>query len=104
MKQRMRGFTLIELSLLLLALGLILPGAVIFWQLSERHRVTTVQLDAQKQSRDALVGFLHANYRLPCPAADALGVEDCAATRQVGFLPWRSLGLPRPEAGGLRQC
>ena len=101
MRYRMQGFTLIELSLVLLALGLILPGAVIFWQLSERHRVTTVQMDVQTQSRDALVGFLHANYRLPCPAADALGVEDCAATRQVGFLPWRSLGLPRPEAGGL---
>lgn len=102
MKHRMRGFTLMELSMVLLALGLILPGAVIFWQLSERHRVTAVQTDAQQQSRDAVVGFLHANYRLPCPAADTLGVEDCAATRQVGFLPWRSLGLPRPEAGGLR--
>lgn len=102
MKHRMRGFTLVELSMVLLALGLILPGAVIFWQLSERHRVTAVQTDAQQQSRDAVVGFLHANYRLPCPAADTLGVEDCTATRQVGFLPWRSLGLPRPEAGGLR--
>jgi hypothetical protein len=89
--------------MVLLALGVILPGAVIFWQLSERQRVTTEQVDAQQQSRDALVGFLHANYRLPCPAADTLGVEDCsAATRQVGFLPWRTLDLPRPAAGGLR--
>ena len=102
MKHRMMGFTLVELSLVLLALGLILPGAVIFWQLSERHRVATVQMDAQKQSHDALVGFLHANYRLPCPAVDTLGVEDCAATRQVGLLPWRTLNLPRPETGALR--
>lgn len=102
MKHRMMGFTLVELSMVLLALGLILQGAVIFWQLSERHRVTAVQTDAQQQSRDAVVGFLHANYRLPCPAANTLGVEDCAATRQVGFVPWRSLGLPRPQAGGLR--
>ncbi|PJI97106.1 hypothetical protein CLU85_1875 [Acidovorax sp. 69] len=102
MKHRMMGFTLVELSLVLLALGLILPGAVIFWQLSERHRVTTVQMDVQKQSRDALVGYLYANFRLPCPAADTLGVEDCSATRQVGFLPWRTLNLPRPEAGTLR--
>lgn len=105
MKHRMQGFTLIELSLVLLALGLILPGAVIFWQLSERHRVASVQMDAQQQSRDALVGFLHSNYRLPCPAADTNGVESCtdgAAPRQVGYLPWRTLGLPRPEAGQLR--
>lgn len=102
MKRRMMGFTLVEMSVLLLALGLILPGAIIFWQLSERQRVTTVQMDAQKQSRDALLGFLHSNYRLPCPAANALGFEDCAADRQTGFFPWRTLNLPREEAGALR--
>ena len=99
---RMMGFTLVELSVVLLALGLILPGAVIFWQLSERQRVTTAQMDVQKQARDSLLGFMHSNYRLPCPAANALGLEDCANTRQVGFFPWRTLNLPRPEAGALR--
>lgn len=102
MKHRMMGFTLVELSVVLLALGLILPAAIIFWQLSERHRVTSVQMDVQQQSRDALVGFLHANYRLPCPANNLQGVENCVGGGQVGFLPWRTLGLPRPEAGMLR--
>jgi len=105
MKHRMMGFSLVELSVVLLALGLILPGAVIFWQLQERQRVTAVQMDAQQQSRDAVLGYLHANYRLPCPAADTSGVEACsegAGLRQVGYMPWRTLGLPRPEAGALR--
>lgn len=105
MKRRMLGFTLVEVSVILLALGIILPGAIIFWQLSERQRVNTVQTDAQQQARDALMGFLHAHYRLPCPAADAQGVESCAdgaGLRQVGYLPWRTLGLARPEAGALR--
>ncbi len=105
MKRRMMGFTLVEVSVILLALGILLPGAIIFWQLSERHRVSTVQLDAQQQSRDALIGFLHSNYRLPCPAADTGGVESCtegAGLRQVGYVPWRTLGLPRPEVGALR--
>ncbi|MFY3386648.1 prepilin-type cleavage/methylation domain-containing protein [Paracidovorax sp. MALMAid1276] len=105
MKHRMLGFTLVELSLVLLALGLILPGAVIFWQLSERHRVAGVQMDAQQQSRQALVGYLHSHYRLPCPAADTNGVESCTDgtdIRQMGYLPWRTLSLPRPEAGRLR--
>lgn len=99
------GFTLVEISVLLLALGIILPGAVIFWQLSERHRVRTIQMDAQQQSRDALIGFLHARYRLPCPAVDTQGVESClegGGLRQVGYLPWRTLALPRPEAGVMR--
>lgn len=105
MKRNMMGFTLVELSVVLLALGLILPAAVIFWQLQERQRVTTVQMDSQQQARDALLGFLHANYRLPCPAADTAGVEACVEgtdPRQVGYVPWRTLGLPRPEAGALR--
>lgn len=99
--QRMRGFTLVELSLVLLALGLILPAAVILWQLSERQSVSAVQMTSQKQARDALLGFLHAGYRLPCPAADTLGVADCSVG-QVGFLPWRTLGLPRPDSAALR--
>lgn len=105
MKRHMMGFTLLELSVVLLALGLILPAAVIFWQLQERQRVTTVQMDAQQQSRNSVVGFLYANFRLPCPAADTAGVEACfdgVDPRQVGFMPWRTLGLPRPEAGALR--
>lgn len=106
MKRRMLGFTLVELSLVLLALGLILPGAVIFWKLYERQRVSAVQQDVQQQARDALLGFLHARYHLPCPAADTEGVASCTAggggLRQVGYLPWRTLGLPRPEAGQLR--
>lgn len=105
MKHRMKGFTLLELALVLLALGLILPGATMLWQYSERHRVAAVQMDLQQQTRDALTGFLHASYRLPCPAADIHGVESCtagAAPRQVGYVPWRTLGLPRPQAGGMR--
>lgn len=101
MKRHQRGFSLVELGVVLLALGLILPAAVIFWQLSERQAVTSVQMTAQKQARDAVLGFLHAQYRLPCVAVNTLGVEDCAAG-QVGFLPWRTLGLPRPDSVALR--
>lgn len=105
MRRRIRGFTLVELSLVLLALGLILPAAVMYWQFSERHRVAAVQINVQQQSRDALLGFVHSQYRLPCPAANSDGVESCfvgTELRQVGYLPWRTLSLPRPEAGALR--
>ncbi|GAA6142575.1 type II secretion system protein [Hydrogenophaga sp. 5NK40-0174] len=100
-----RGFTLVEIAITLVALGIILLGAVVFWQQSARERVSAQQQDVQLQAREAVVGFAYAQYRLPCPAADANGVESCAAgggLRQVGFVPWRTLGLPRPEAGRLR--
>ncbi len=102
---RSGGFTLVEIAVTLVALGIILLGAVVFWQQSARERVSTQQQDVQLQAREAVVGFAYAQYRLPCPAADANGVESCAAgggLRQVGFVPWRTLGLPRPEAGRLR--
>ena len=105
MKHRMSGFTLVEVSVALLALGLVLLGAVVFWQQSAGVRVAAVQQDVQAQTRQSLVGFLYAHYRLPCPAADANGLESCASgssLRQVGFVPWQTLGLPRPEAGRLR--
>lgn len=101
MKRLQRGFSLVELSVALLALGIVLLGAVVLWQLSERQRVSTRQMDTQVQVREAVIGFVHANFRMPCPALDTLGTENCGAG-QVGYVPWRTLGLPRPEAGQLR--
>ena len=106
MKRSMQGFTLVEISVALVALGLLLLGAMVFWQQSAGVRVAAAQQDVQQQAKDALTGFLYSNHRLPCPATDANGAESCAgpggSLRQVGFVPWRTLGLPRPEAGRLR--
>lgn len=106
MKRNLQGFTLVELSVALVALGLLLLGAMAFWQQSMGARVAAVQQEVQWVAKDALLGFLHANYRLPCPAVDAQGIESCAGAggslRQVGFVPWRTLDLPRPETGKLR--
>ena len=104
-KHRQAGFSLVELSVVLLALGLVLLGAVVYWQFQEKQRVGAAQMDAQLQARDALIGFAHAQHRLPCPAVDANGVESCSTgggLRQTGYVPWQTMGLPRPEAGRLR--
>jgi prepilin-type N-terminal cleavage/methylation domain-containing protein len=101
----MSGFTLVEISVALLALGIVLLGATVFWQQSASVRVAAVQENAQTQARQSLLGFLYAHHRLPCPASDANGTESCASgagLRQVGYVPWKTLGLPRPEAGRLR--
>ena len=47
-----------------------------------------------------MTAFAAANSRLPCPAADTNGNEDCSRT--VGLLPFRSIGLPDSRAGLLR--
>lgn len=102
MRRAARGFTLVEISLALVALGVLLLGGLGFWQHSASSQVAAAQQEAQGVVRDALLGFLHANHRLPCPAVDALGKENCDAARQVGFVPWKTLALPQPQAGQLR--
>ena len=106
MKRLNKGFSLVELSVAMVALGIVLLAAMGYWQRSAGQRVAVAQQTVQQQSHDALLGFVHANFRLPCPAVDAGGLENCAIAggfvRHVGMVPWRTLGLPRPEAGRLR--
>lgn len=102
---RETGFTLVEIGVALVALGLLLITALAWWRSANEQRVAAVQLDVQLQARQALLGFAQANYRLPCPAADDGGAESCGSAislRQVGWLPWKTLQIPRPEAGKLR--
>ena len=104
-KPTQRGYSLVELSVVLLALGLVLIGITLYWQQTESVRVKATQSSLQQQTKDAAMGFMYARYRLPCPAVDAGGVENCGAAatpNAVGFVPWRSLGMANPAAGFLR--
>lgn len=105
MKLMQRGYSLVEVSIVLLALGLVLIGITLYWQQTESQRVKAVQSSLQQQTKDAAMGFMYARYRLACPAVDAGGIENCgtaAAPNAVGFVPWRSLGMANPAAGFLR--
>ncbi len=105
MKKHTQGYSLIEIAVVLTALGIILIGATLYWQQSFGARAQVVQSSLQQQARNAVTGFLYANYRLPCPSADALGMESCgtsAAPHAVGFLPWKTLGMSGPELGQLK--
>ncbi len=97
-----RGFTLIELVVVLVVLGLLALFAVeLIPKLTDRIRLdqTVVSLE---QAKEAVTGFVLANNRLPCPDTNNNGLEGggasgvCAATDRVGVLPFRSMGLPGP--------
>lgn len=69
MKQLPSGFTLIELAIVLLIVGLLLGGvlATLSTQL-EQQRVSETR-KALEEIKEALLGYAMANGRLPCPAS-----------------------------------
>ncbi len=93
-----RGFSLLELSIVLLIVGLLLGGLIM--PLSARvdqQRIDTTRMQLE-EIRDALTGYALAHDALPCPAIPASNGQASATasgcTRQHGFVPAATLGLP----------
>ena len=103
MKQQ-TGFTLVEMAMVLVIVGLLIGGLVtpLSMQLEQR-RVSETQ-KALDDGREALIGFALRYGYLPCPAISASnGLEDrsgngCTNQKRVGYLPWATLGLPKLDA------
>jgi len=99
-----RAFTLVEMAIVLVIVGLLLGGmlAPLRTQLEQRRAADTGK--ALEEARDALAGFAARNGYLPCPAISASnGLEDrsgtrCTNERRLGFLPWATLGLQKLDA------
>ncbi|NOX67754.1 MAG: type II secretion system protein [Gammaproteobacteria bacterium] len=93
-----KGFTLVELSIVILIMGLILGGiAMPLSAQRENLRVRDVR-EVLEYIEEALQGYALANGYLPCPATPASA--GLAATAgggcavQHGFVPASTLGLP----------
>lgn len=108
------GFTLVEMAMVLMIVGLLLGGLMptILTQMeSQRINETRKQLDEIQQ---ALIGYAIINGRLPCPAdgtiptipgvANGAGQEktSCAEDANGGVLPWVTLGVGETDAWGRR--
>lgn len=107
LKQTQRGFTLIELSIALVIIGLLMSMFLSYGtaQLSASRILSTKQ--KQEAIKLGLISFISRNHRLPCPAlanlnqgASGYGVEatGCSGTVATGILPWSSLGLTESSA------
>lgn len=102
LKRFSTGFSLVEMSIVLVILGVLLGGLITPF---------STQLDTSKRKgaeaqiqdiHDALLGFAANNGRLPCPATaasnglSAPNVATAACTSNAGFVPVATLGLNGP--------
>jgi len=106
-----RGFTLVELAVVLLVMATLLAGLTLPLATQvqlRRHEETRRQMD---EAREAVLGFAVVHGRLPCPAsAQSRGEESFApgggpadgrcADFHGGFLPGATLGLPPLDTEG----
>lgn len=118
------GFTLTELAVALLIVGLLLAGSMIPFSAQMELRSISETRRTLDQIKDAVIGFAQANGRLPCPARGqtpagtidsvtwapaqfAAGAEQYDTTNMrcyavLGVVPWSTLGVPEADAWGRR--
>lgn len=103
---RQSGFSLIELSIVLVAMALLSGGLIAILPARQELNNAAATESQLNEAREALLGFASANGYLPCPAKSASdGNEDrsagiCSGGKRNGLLPWVSLGLPRTDSWG----
>ncbi len=110
-QQQSRGFTLLEITVVLLIIGLMLAGlfAPLETQFEARDRRQTQALLDDIQT--ALQGYALTHGRLPCPDTDGDGlpnppwdpsdpIASGSCVQGVGVLPWSELGVLGTDAWG----
>lgn len=95
------GFTLVEISIVLVIFGLIIGGLLgpVKIQLDNMNIKETER--SIRTSKEAIIGFAIRNGRIPCPDTNNDGQEDmsgsnCSSTR--GLIPWVTLGVNQTDA------
>jgi prepilin-type N-terminal cleavage/methylation domain-containing protein len=109
---RQQGFTLVEIAMVLMIIGLLLGGMLVplSAQMEQQKNSTTEKLLAE--AREALIGYALANGQLPCPADPTIATGQanagiartppCTNGNSTGVLPWATLGLGEADAWGNR--
>lgn len=111
LRVKSRGFTLIEMAVVLLVVTLLLGGLLVPLSTQIEQRKISETQKLLEEAKEALIGFALANGRLPCPAsANSNGQESFAAGSSAvngncsnffdGFLPAATLGFNPVDSNG----
>lgn len=104
---RQAGFSLIELAVVLVIIGLLVGGGIAALNATTEQTRRAEQRRQLEHVRQALYGFAMSRGRLPCADSDTPpdGRENydgssCESGAAQGALPWLTLGLGRQDAWG----
>ncbi|MEW6512828.1 MAG: prepilin-type N-terminal cleavage/methylation domain-containing protein [Pseudomonadota bacterium] len=100
--RRERGFTLTEMSVVLVIIALLIGGMLLPMTAQQDIRAQQETEQALAQVKDALIGFAIVNGRLPRPAVSATdGTERAICNTDAechGFIPWATLGIRKGDS------
>jgi prepilin-type N-terminal cleavage/methylation domain-containing protein len=99
------GFTLVELAIVMFIVALLLGGMLLPLSAQQDLRARQETERVLGEAREALLGYVVVNGRLPCPDTDADGAENGssgACTDQEGDYPYQTVGTTRSDGWGYR--
>lgn len=115
------GFTLTELTVVLVIVALLLGGVLVPLSAQLDIRNVNANRQAMAEIREALLGFALVNRYFPCPALPSLASSNTSAglagprnadgdcvhpdgvsPLEAGVLPWATLGVPETDPWGRR--
>jgi prepilin-type N-terminal cleavage/methylation domain-containing protein len=103
-RHRQRAFTLVELAVVVLIVGLLLGSAMMTLQAQSEQRAIDDTRRRLDTAVEAIIAFAVVNGRLPCPAVGgATGVESpggggACTSPYGGFLPASTIGFQPTDA------
>jgi prepilin-type N-terminal cleavage/methylation domain-containing protein len=93
-----KGFTLIEIAIVLVIIGIIAGGGVSLMGMLSERKTRNETMEYLNEARVALINFAKINGRLPW--ADSNGDGNSDINTDVGTLPFLTLGLRPADAQG----